>query len=64
MIVADMCADALIHARRLGATRIVNVMEESLQDVILEMTEGRGADVSVEVTGRRHHCAGSRTSRA
>jgi len=51
VIVADTRADALTHARALGATRTVNVMEESLRDVILEMTDGRGADVSVEVTG-------------
>jgi L-iditol 2-dehydrogenase len=51
LIVADTRPDALSLARRLGATRVVNVVEEDLADVVSELTDGRGADVSFECTG-------------
>jgi L-iditol 2-dehydrogenase len=51
LIVADTRPDALELARRLGATRVVNVTEESLPDVVSDLTGGRGADVSFECTG-------------
>ncbi|MBI5667430.1 MAG: zinc-binding dehydrogenase [Chloroflexi bacterium] len=53
LIVADSRPDALACAARAGATRTVNVNEESLPDVVKSLTEGRGADVSFEVTGRQ-----------
>ena len=51
IIVADTRADALDRAARLGADRTVNVLSESLAEVVKELTEGRGADVTFEVTG-------------
>jgi 2-desacetyl-2-hydroxyethyl bacteriochlorophyllide A dehydrogenase len=51
LIVADTRADALERARKLGATHVVNVMTESLPEVVKELTDGQGADVSFEVVG-------------
>src|SRR5690349_3605147 len=51
LIVADTRSDALERAKKMGATRVVNVKSESLPDVVKEMTGGRGADVSFEATG-------------
>jgi threonine dehydrogenase-like Zn-dependent dehydrogenase len=51
LIVADSRADALDRARQLGATHVVNVKNESLPQIVKELTGGRGADVSFEVTG-------------
>ena len=49
--VADIRRDALERARALGATRVVDTGSESLVDAVKEVTDGRGADVSYEVTG-------------
>jgi L-iditol 2-dehydrogenase len=49
--VADIRPDALARAESLGATRVVDTSSESLADAVEEVTEGRGADVSYEVTG-------------
>jgi threonine dehydrogenase-like Zn-dependent dehydrogenase len=51
LIVADTRDEALERARHIGATRVVNVLHESLPDVVKELTDGQGADVSFEVTG-------------
>ena len=51
VIVADTRPDALERAIRLGATRAVDVRNESLVDVVRDETDGVGADVSFEVTG-------------
>jgi len=51
VIVADTRDDALARARALGATRAVNVKNESLAEVVKQLTDGRGADVTFEVTG-------------
>ena len=51
IIVADVRADALERASRLGATHVVDVVNDSLADVVREVTGGRGADVSYEVPG-------------
>ena len=51
VIVADTRPDALERATRLGATRAVNVAAESLPEAVMALTDGRGADVSFEVTG-------------
>jgi threonine dehydrogenase-like Zn-dependent dehydrogenase len=51
IVVADTRDDALERALRLGASRVVNVAGESLQDAIRAATDGRGADVTFEVTG-------------
>ena len=49
--VADVRPDALARAAELGATRVVDVTTESLPDVVREATDGRGADLTYEVTG-------------
>lgn len=51
VIVADTRPDALARAAELGATRRVDVREESLSAVVSELTDGRGADATFEVTG-------------
>lgn len=51
VIVADTRPDALERAERIGATRVVDVRNESLPDVVKQMTGGIGADVSFEATG-------------
>jgi threonine dehydrogenase-like Zn-dependent dehydrogenase len=49
--VADVRPDALARARALGATYTVDTSSEDLARRVAEVTEGRGADVSFEVTG-------------
>src|SRR6266545_3076585 len=51
VIVADTRPDALERAQKMGATRVVNVCNESLPEVVKELTDGLGADVSFEATG-------------
>ncbi|HYZ46668.1 MAG TPA: zinc-binding dehydrogenase [Actinomycetota bacterium] len=51
VIVADTRADALKRAESFGATRVVDVSRESLADVVDDLTDGVGADVTFEVTG-------------
>ena len=51
VILADTRPDALERARKMGATRVVDVRNESLPEVIKEMTDGLGADASFEATG-------------
>jgi 2-desacetyl-2-hydroxyethyl bacteriochlorophyllide A dehydrogenase len=51
VIVADTRGDALERAKQLGATHVVNVKNESLVEVVKQLTDGRGADISFEVTG-------------
>ncbi len=51
VIVADTRPDALERAKKMGATRVVDVRNESLPEVVKEMTGGQGADVSFEATG-------------
>jgi 2-desacetyl-2-hydroxyethyl bacteriochlorophyllide A dehydrogenase len=51
VIVADTRPDALERAKKLGATHVVDVRNESLVDVVKEITGGLGADVSFEATG-------------
>ena len=51
VIVADTRTDALERARAIGATRVVDVGRESLVDAVADVTNGRGADVTFEVTG-------------
>ncbi len=51
LIVADTRDDALARAKRLGATHVVNVKNDSLPDLVRSLTDGGGADVAFEVTG-------------
>ncbi len=53
LIVADTRPDALERARALGATHVVDPREQPLAEVVREATEGRGADVTFEVTGQQ-----------
>jgi threonine dehydrogenase-like Zn-dependent dehydrogenase len=52
IIVTGLARDAkkLALARTLGATRTVDVEKEDVIDVVYQATEGRGADVVLEVT--------------
>jgi L-iditol 2-dehydrogenase len=49
--VADVREDALARATELGATRVVDTSTQSLPRVVDEITDGRGADLTYEVTG-------------
>ncbi len=51
VIVADTRPDALERARNMGATRVVDVRNKSLPQIVKELTDGLGADVSFEATG-------------
>jgi threonine dehydrogenase-like Zn-dependent dehydrogenase len=51
VIVADTRSDARDKAAELGASRVVDVRAESLEDVVADLTGGRGADVTFECTG-------------
>ena len=51
LIVADMRQDALERARQLGASHVVDITRENLPERVKELTEGKGADASFEVTG-------------
>jgi L-iditol 2-dehydrogenase len=51
VIVADTRPDALERAKEMGATRVVDVRNESLPEVVKQLTDGLGADVSFEATG-------------
>jgi 2-desacetyl-2-hydroxyethyl bacteriochlorophyllide A dehydrogenase len=51
LIVADTRPEALERASQMGATQVVNVQEDSLPEVVKEITSGKGADVSFEITG-------------
>src|ERR1044071_1602386 len=42
VIVADTRPDALERTKKMGATRVVNVKDESLPDVVKELTDGLG----------------------
>ena len=37
-------------AKQLGVDRIINVQKEKLQDVVMDMTNGRGADIVIETS--------------
>lgn len=51
LVVADLRADSLDRATRLGATRVVQVGVESLADAVADVTDGTGADITFECTG-------------
>jgi threonine dehydrogenase-like Zn-dependent dehydrogenase len=51
VVVADVREEALARAAALGATQVVNVSATSLPDEVQAVTDGRGADVSIEATG-------------
>ncbi len=51
LIVADTRDDALARAASAGATATVNPAREPLAERMLELTDGAGADVTIEFTG-------------
>jgi 2-desacetyl-2-hydroxyethyl bacteriochlorophyllide A dehydrogenase len=51
VIVTDTRDDALARSRLFGATATVNVAAEPAAGVVAELTGGKGADVTFEVTG-------------
>ena len=51
LIVADIRTDALERAQQLGASHVVNITQENLAERVKELTDGKGADASFEITG-------------
>ncbi len=51
LMVADTRVDALERARQMGATHLFNPLTDNLPEAVKELTDGRGADVTLEVTG-------------
>lgn len=51
IIVADIRDDAVARAIELGATHVVNTARDSLTEAVRELTDGKGADLTYEVTG-------------
>jgi L-iditol 2-dehydrogenase len=51
VIVADTRDDALARAAAAGATATVNPAREPLAEAVLDLTDGAGADVTIEFTG-------------
>lgn len=47
VIVSEPLAERAEQARRMGADRVVNPLEEDLQQVVLQTSQGRGADVII-----------------
>lgn len=47
VIVSEPVADRAAQAKRMGADRVVNPVEENLQEVLLAESEGRGADAII-----------------
>ncbi len=54
VILAGKHEGALQAALRLGASRVVNVTQDSLLEVVREETQGYGADVAIEAVGSSH----------
>ncbi len=52
LIALDAIDYRLDHAKRLGATHTVNIEKENVIDRVTELTEGKGADVVLEVAGQ------------
>lgn len=53
VVVTDINDYRLDLARSMGATRVVNVMKESLKDVIKELDMKEGFDVGLEMSGQK-----------
>ncbi|WP_175419119.1 zinc-binding dehydrogenase [Acidipropionibacterium acidipropionici] len=52
IIAIDVADDKLEAARALGATDVVNSMNENVHDTVFALTGGRGVDVAFEALGR------------
>jgi L-iditol 2-dehydrogenase len=51
LIVVDVAADRLALAAKFGATHTINSADENAAEVILRLTQGRGADLAFEAVG-------------
>lgn len=51
-ILSDPIAERRDVARRLGADHVIDPAQENLRDRVLELTNGRGADVGCEAVGK------------
>jgi L-iditol 2-dehydrogenase len=51
-ILSDPIAERRDVARRLGADHVIDPNSENLRDRVLDLTDGRGADVSCEAVGK------------
>lgn len=49
--VADLSPERLAVAKKLGAVRVINPREEDVTKIIMEATDGEGADLSVDAVG-------------
>jgi L-iditol 2-dehydrogenase len=52
LILSDPIEDRRSAAKKLGATTVVDPARESLRDVVMSATKGRGADVVCEAVGK------------
>lgn len=52
VIAIDFFDNRLKTARKLGATHIVNAKEEDCVEMIDDLTDGKGADIVIEITGK------------
>lgn len=51
LIVLDMVDSRLEMARKIGADVVINPSKENAQQIIMDLTDGYGCDVYIEVTG-------------
>jgi len=51
VIVADLSAERLAVAKRLGAVRVINPREEDVAVIVASETDGEGADITVDAVG-------------
>ncbi|KAG5657827.1 hypothetical protein KAF25_007860 [Fusarium avenaceum] len=51
IIVSEVAASRQNFSKQFGATRVVNPIEENLKDVVLGLTDGKGADVVFDCAG-------------
>jgi D-xylulose reductase len=56
VVISDVVGPKLDYAATLGAVRPVNVGEEDLKEVVMEMTDGWGADIVFEASGNAKAC--------
>jgi 2-desacetyl-2-hydroxyethyl bacteriochlorophyllide A dehydrogenase len=56
LIVTDVVDSRLEVARRIGATHALNATRDNVQQAVMDLTAGRGADVVVEACGLPETC--------
>jgi threonine dehydrogenase-like Zn-dependent dehydrogenase len=52
LIALDFIDERLDWARKMGATITINPRKENVQERIAEITNGRGVDIAIDITGR------------